>query len=210
MLQGKSCSDSVLMRTLDVFKQVTLKCSRIQMSWGTQRCNDTSYHKGKLLCCLLKEPEALQEVPHFSNSISNIKLWKWSGIEIPVWLFRFSLLKVSLYSEEYLERQKIPLCFCILWYTEVTWISGLLEWPQDRAKIKWAFHLQNLHHAARGIAAFPKGVVSRHSLLSYRFIIPPHHTSCPAHGLGSSAHLMQYPTHLPNGYTFKNYSNDLK
>lgn len=101
------------MRTLDVFKQVTLKCSRIQMSRGSQRCNDTSYPNEKLLCCLLKGPEALQEVLHLSNSISDIKLWKWSGIETPVWLLRFSLFKVSLYSGGYLELQKIPLCFCI-------------------------------------------------------------------------------------------------
>lgn len=98
--------------------------------WNAQeyKCHESTegamtHHKGKLLCCLLKEPEALQEALHLSNSISSIKLGKWSGIETPVWLLRFSLFKVSLYSEGYLELQswrRFPSVSVFLWYIEVT------------------------------------------------------------------------------------------
>lgn len=101
------------MRTLDIFKQVILKCSKNTNVMRLPKVQWYILSQWEALCCLLKEPEALQEVLHLSNSISDIKPWKWSGVETPVWLPRCSLFKVNLYSEGYLELQKIPLCFCI-------------------------------------------------------------------------------------------------
>lgn len=102
------------MRTLDIFKQVTLKCSKNTNVMRLPKVQWYILSQWEALCCLLKEPEALQEVLHLSNSISDIKPWNWSGVETPVWLPRCSLFKVNLYSEGYLrELKKIPLCFCI-------------------------------------------------------------------------------------------------
>lgn len=67
-----------------------------------------------------------------------------------------------------------PFISVFLGYTEVTDLKNCLSEP--RGKIKGPFYVQNQQHRVKGITAFPRGPASRHCLLPYTLMPPPHDT----------------------------------
>lgn len=95
--------------------------------WNVQeyKCHEApkgavTYPNGKLLCWLLKEPEALQEVLHLLNSISDTKLWSDQALKYQSGCSDLACLKLVSIVKGTWSCIRFPFVSVFFWYREAT------------------------------------------------------------------------------------------